>query len=272
MKTECSCGFIQIGHMVKFLQHFWEVATMRLAVLGDIHGNIRAFEAVLNDAKASKVDQVIFLGDLVVMGLDPQLCYDLLMEQKPLVMIKGNTDSSLDNVKAFPVKNEHDAQILKLLKYTSIRMHQKAKEKLCNLPSVERLDIGGISLICCHGTPYDEDEGIAKDIPFSPALSKRLAEEKVELILSAHTHIPADFQRDGIRFINPGAVGYSFDGDVRPSYALVDIEDSHIRCIHRRVDYDINRYIMEVEHALEGFQLFGRLLYSLKHGKQMKIK
>ena len=65
---------------------------MRLAVLGDIHGNIRAFEAVLNDAKASKADQVIFLGDLVVMGLDPQLCFDLLMEQNPLVMIKGNTD------------------------------------------------------------------------------------------------------------------------------------------------------------------------------------
>lgn len=64
------------------------------------------------------------------MGLDPQLCFDLLMEQKPLVMIKGNTDSYLENIKAFPVKSEHDAQILKLLKYTSIRMHQKAKEKL----------------------------------------------------------------------------------------------------------------------------------------------
>jgi putative phosphoesterase len=247
------------------------VAAVRLAVLGDIHGNIRAFEAVLNDAKASKVDQVIFLGDLVVMGLDPQLSFDLLMEQKPLVMIKGNTDVYLENLKAFPVKSEHDAQILKLLKYTSIRMHQKAKEKLSSLPSVERLEIEGVSLICCHGTPYDDNQGITKDTPFSPKLSKKLAEEKVDLIFSAHTHIPADFQRDGIRFINPGAVGYSFDGDVRPSYALVDIEDTSIRCIHRRVDYDIHRYIMEVEHALEGFPLFDRLHYPLEHGKQLKV-
>lgn len=245
---------------------------MKLAVLGDIHGNIRAFEAIIADAKASKADQYIFLGDLVVMGLDPQLCFDFLMEQNPLVMIKGNTDTYLENIKAFPVQNEHDAQILKLLKYTSLRMNQKAKETLSGLPEVQRLELEGISLLCCHGTPYDDTEGISRDEPFSPALSKRLAEEKVDLILSAHTHIPTDFQRDGIRFINPGAIGYSFDGDVRSSYALVDIEDSQIRCVHRRVEYDIKRYIKEVEHALEGFPLFDRLLYSLEHGKQLKIQ
>ncbi len=243
---------------------------MRLAVLSDIHGNIRALEAVLADAKASKADQFVFLGDLVVMGLDPQLCFDLLMEQKPIVLIKGNTDSYLENIKAFPVKNPHDAQILKLLKYTSIRMHKKAKEQLSNLPSVDRHEIEEVSILSCHGTPYDDTEGIAKDKPFSPALSKKLAEEKVELILHAHTHTPSDFHRDGIRFINPGAVGYSFDGDVRASYALVDVENGQIRCTHRRVDYDINRYIMEVEHALEGFPLFDRLLYALEHGRQLK--
>jgi len=46
---------------------------MKCAVLSDIHGNLRAFEAVLADAKASGADYVIFLGDLVFMGLDPQM-------------------------------------------------------------------------------------------------------------------------------------------------------------------------------------------------------
>jgi len=243
---------------------------MRLAVLSDIHGNIRALEAVLTDAKASKADQIVFLGDLVVLGLDPQLCFDLLMEQNPLVVLKGNTDTYLENIKAFPVKNEKDQQILKLLKYTSIRMHQQSKEVLAALPSVERHEIENVSVLFCHGTPYDDSEGIYSNQPFSPQLSKQLAEENVDLIFSAHTHIPADFVRDGIRFINPGAVGYSYDGDIHASYALVEIEDSNIRCVHRRIEYDVKRYAMEVEHALEGFPLFDKLLYPLENGRKLQ--
>ena len=84
---------------------------MKCAVLSDIHGNLRAFEAVLADAKASGADSIIFLGDLIFMGLDPQLCYDLLMEQKPIVAIKGNTDEFLEHITELKGTSSKDEQI-----------------------------------------------------------------------------------------------------------------------------------------------------------------
>ena len=240
---------------------------MKCAVLGDIHGNLRAFEAVLTDAKASGIDSIIFLGDLVFMGLDPQPCFDLLMEQKPFVVIKGNTDGNLEKISELTGKSYSDERMIKLIKYADIRMQAQAKKQLASFPTSKRVELEGFSLLCCHGTPYSNDEGLYQNQPFSPSLAKQLADEQVDIVLSAHTHIPADFQRDGIRFINPGAVGYSFDGDVRASYALLGLSDGTVNCKIRRVEYDVKRYLMEVEHATEGFRLLERLQYTLTYGR-----
>ncbi len=240
---------------------------MRVAVLGDVHGNFRALESVLADIKSCDVDQVIFLGDLVYNGLDPQLCYDLLMDRKPLVTIKGNTDAYLERIATFKVNNTADEQLLKLYKYTSIRMYDKAKEAVAAFKDREYLDLDGVSILACHGSPYANDEALYEKKPFAPLLAKNIANEKADVILCAHTHIPADFNREGIRFINPGAVGYSFDGDTRPSWALLTIEKGVMGIKFRRVEYDINRYKMEVEHAIQSFPLFEALLYSLEHAK-----
>ena len=242
---------------------------MKIAVFGDIHGNLRAFEAVLADVKASGAQHTIFLGDLVFMGLDPQLCFDLLMKQNPMICIKGNTDKNLEEVSTFEPQTEYEELLLKHIKYCDLRMFPKAKKQLALFSDFKRIELEDVSTLCCHGTPYSDKEGIFKNEPFSPSLSKKLAQEQVDLILSAHTHIPADFIRDGIRFINPGAVGYSFDGDVRASYALLTIEGATVRCTHRRIEYDIKRYMMEVEHATEGFPLFSLLLSALEKGRQL---
>ena len=245
---------------------------MKIAVMGDIHGNVRALEAVLADVKTSGAQHIIFLGDLVFMGLDPQLCFDLIVSMKPLVCLKGNTDRNLEELATFVPQSEHDELMLKHIKYTDLRMYPKSKKQLADFPSSKRVEIENVSILCCHGTPYSDKEGIFKSEPFSPSLSKKLYQEQVDLVLSAHTHVPADFVRDGIRFINPGAVGYSFDGDVRASYALLTIEGSQVRCSHRRIEYDIKRYMMEVEHATEGFPLFTLLLSSLESGRQISYR
>lgn len=242
---------------------------MRVAVLGDIHGNLRALEAVLSDVKISDVDQFIFLGDLVYNGLDPQLCFDLLMETKPLVCIKGNSDEYLEQIPSFTVKNKEDEQLLKLYKYSAIRLRDGAKAAVAAFKESERLDLEGISFLACHGSPYSNTECLLERKPFAPLLSKRLATEKVDVVLSAHTHVPADFSREGIRFINPGAVGYSFDGDTRPSWALLTLDKGVMNVKIKRVEYEINRYKMEVEHAIQSFPLFKGLLYALDHGRML---
>ena len=240
---------------------------MKLAVLADIHGNLRALEAVLTDASQAGAEDIVFLGDLVYNGLDPQMCFDLLMKYKPIVTIKGNTDEYLEKISDFVVKNDDDAHLLKHYKYTSIRMGKKARETIAAFDLVKKFEICDVSILACHGTPTSIKDGLYENDPETEVLVKEMKEEEINLVLSAHTHIPSDFTKDGVRFVNPGAVGFGLDGDTRPSYAIIECIDGKVRVQFRRVEYDTRKYIQEVEHALEGFPLFKLLHHALEKGK-----
>lgn len=241
---------------------------MRVAVFGDIHGNLRALEAVLADARAHDIDHYIFLGDLIYNGLDPQLCFDRLMQIQPLITIKGNSDWYIEQIPTFTPRTAEEKQLLKFYKYTSIRMGKQSREKVATFSSAERVELGGVSFLACHGSPYDDTEGLYADRPFAPLLSKKLSLEQVDVVLSAHTHIPADFHREGLRFINPGAVGYSFDKDTRASWAMLTLNEGVMNVKFRKVEYDIKRYAEEVAHALQSFPLFAGLLHALQNATQ----
>ena len=115
---------------------------MKLAVLSDVHGNFRALEAVLLDAKALGVDHILFLGDLIFMGLDPQPCFDLLTANKPLVTIKGNTDSNIEGIKATNPTSDEEKAWRKFVRYTDIRLKPEAKSVIKGWPIVQRGEIG----------------------------------------------------------------------------------------------------------------------------------
>ncbi|MDY0289780.1 MAG: metallophosphoesterase family protein [Sphaerochaeta sp.] len=239
---------------------------MKLAVLSDVHGNYRALEAVLLDAKGLGVDHILFLGDLVFMGLDPQPCFDLLMANKPLVIIKGNTDAKIEGIKATNPVDVEEKLWRKFVRYTDIRLKPESKAIIKAWPIVQRGEIGNDPFIFCHGSPYSFDEAIRKDMETSSELYKKLMQEDASVILCGHTHKPADFTLGDKRIINPGAVGYSFDQDVRASYAFMDIHSNKINVTIRRIEYDRELYINEVRHASHSFKHFSSVLYALEHG------
>ena len=240
---------------------------MKLAVLSDVHGNFRALEAVLADAKSLGVDHILFLGDLVFMGLDPQPCFDLLMAHKPLVTIKGNTESNIEDIQAIAPKDEQEKLWRKFVRYTDIRMNKESKAIMKTWPIVQRGEIGNDPFIFCHGSPYSFDEAITEDIDPESELYAKLMAEDASVILCGHTHIPADFMLGDKRIINPGAVGYSFDGDPRASYVFLDIHSNKVNATIRRLDYDREIYMSEVSHASHSFKAFSSVLYTLEHAK-----
>lgn len=64
------------------------------AIISDIHANLEALEAVLNDIEALAVDDVICLGDIVGYGPDPEACIDLVMDAARVTLL-GNHDHAL---------------------------------------------------------------------------------------------------------------------------------------------------------------------------------
>ena len=66
---------------------------MKIAVFSDVHANISALEAILNDIQSSNIDLYAFLGDLVINGPSPKQVFETIRKLNPGVWIKGNTDA-----------------------------------------------------------------------------------------------------------------------------------------------------------------------------------
>ena len=218
---------------------------MRVAVLADIHGNLRAIEAVQSDLRRRSPDVVLNLGDHVSGPLQAAATADLLMAES-YVNIRGNHDRQLLD-RAPEAMGPSD-------RAASAQLESRHKIWLAGLPPTQ-ITVFGIFL--CHGTPRDDLEYFLEDVNgcevhlATPAqVRQRLAPVKTGLVLCGHTHIPRIAQVDDVRIINPGSVGLPAYDDTRPSlhyvetgspharYAMIDREGDNWRVEFIAVEYD----------------------------------
>ncbi|PKL12721.1 MAG: hypothetical protein CVV52_08930 [Spirochaetae bacterium HGW-Spirochaetae-8] len=243
------------------------VDEIRIALISDIHGNLPAFESVVADMQREKVDSVAFLGDLVFLGLYPQECHDLLQSLNPMCCIKGNTDANVEELPFFNPTDEDGLRIKQFIEYASIRLGESAKTVLAERCVAQRIEIQSRSLMFCHGSPYSFKDQLEPGNPDFPTLSQRIANERFDTVCCGHIHLPMQFQLGSTLFFNPGAVGYSFDGDVRASYGILTLDES-VTCDIRRVDYAIERYTHEVRTQKPPFM--DMLLHLLQTGRPLR--
>ncbi|MGH2465571.1 MAG: metallophosphoesterase family protein [Candidatus Limnocylindrales bacterium] len=205
---------------------------MRVAVLSDIHANIRALDAIL--ARMGKVDAVWQLGDVVGYGPDPDAVVDRLRELKARG-VRGNHDLAATGDE---VIRDFNADARAAMEWTRRTIRPATLEWLAALPP--RLTIGDWSLV--HASPRDPtweyiltDEAAAANLAILPTIKG----------LFGHTHLPiAYLQSDGSpgdittltpdpgttlalgrgrALVNPGSVGQPRDGDPRASGLLLDV-------------------------------------------------
>jgi len=218
---------------------------MRYLVLSDIHANLAAFEAVLEDA--GEFDQIWCLGDVVGYGPDPNECIERLREF-PHLCVAGNHDwACIGKLDIFDFN--FDAQ--QACRWTHERLTAASREYLENLPTV--IVQGEFTLV--HGSPRHP----VWEYVLSPLIARvNFAHFETPFCLLGHTHAPVIFRLvaedvcepllpplnepfplgDQRLIINPGGVGQPRDGDPRASYALLDIEAMTME--FRRVEYPIH--------------------------------
>jgi putative phosphoesterase len=236
---------------------------MKIAFISDIHGNLPAFEAVVKDLRQEQVDSVIFLGDLVFYGLYPRQCYDLLLSLDPLCCIKGNTDANLEELASFVPVTEEEHLIHENMVYCAKRLSTEARTTIASWPIAKRLTFGNETIIACHGSPYHFKDHLALESSQLGELTPQIEQEKVSHIFCGHTHIPQIFQLGKTQIVNVGAIGYSFDRDIRASYCLATIEKGMWTNEIKRVEYPMQEYAEKILAS----PLFGyKLWYILKNG------
>ena len=217
---------------------------MRYALLADIHSNLAAFEAVLQDIETKGgVDEIWCLGDVVGYGPDPSACIALLNRYRH-VCVAGNHDwAAIGKIATSDFNTDAVAACL----WTESQLSPDDVEYLSGLKLVETR--GEFTIV--HGSPRDP---LCEYIYSAATAGDNLRHFDTKYCLVGHSHVPGLFELAGPAWfraslpedmplgddrciINPGSVGQPRDGDPRASYAIYD-DDEQAIC-HRRVPYDI---------------------------------
>lgn len=206
---------------------------MKVALLSDIHSNLPALEAVL-DEMPDDVDELVCLGDIVGYGPWPSECVHLIQEYCNTV-IQGNHDREAPDPEGY-TNNE---MAMAGLRY--------AKSELINANLVflqsrpRKTDFLDGEVLLVHDHPEDVDRYVTpRDFPrVRPYL------DDYKACFLGHTHIQHEAVIDDRLILNPGSVGQPRDGDSRAAYAIVDTEDWSTDL--RRVEYDIKKVQRKVE-------------------------
>ena len=215
---------------------------MRYGVVADIHGNLPAFEAVIDAMPA--VDQWLCAGDIV--GYNPWPA-DCLAQVRDLnaATVMGNHDRAVASDTGFRFNSMAAAGVT----YARDELNEDALTWLDSLPNRRTIDGGDILLV--HGHPENPDRYTYPD-EFSPAM----LENNARVTITGHTHVQGVREFEEGVVMNPGSVGQPRDGDPAAAFAVLDIGDgddasgiSEITVETHRVSYDIDRVIDAVEDA-----------------------
>ena len=202
----------------------------KIAVLADVHGNLHALKAVIDDANQRGITIFLNAGDLTGFGVFPNEVIRLLTLKKTVSVI-GNFDLEVLN------KHKTGNSAKKLaLKYTQNELSKPCEEYLGSLPRKITFELADKKLLMVHGSPSAIDEHVYHDTP-----TKRLRElakiADADIIIVGHSHEQFLTEIDKVSFVNPGSVGRPYDGNPQAAYAIASLNPFSVEFL--RIDYSI---------------------------------
>jgi putative phosphoesterase len=205
----------------------------RLAVFGDVHGNVRALDAVLAAIADAGIDDGACTGDLVMRGDEPEACVTRLRDSGwPCVM--GNTDLKVSQ-RPDPDPEHRKADTVGSRAWTLNRLSPTSLAYLGSLPMTVRLTLKSKTVVLMHAGP--DDPRAALDAHSSERDLARLVAKlgTPDCIVNGHTHEPLIRNVGGCLFVNPGSVGEARKGDRRPRWAWIEARRSGLTAHLERV-------------------------------------
>ncbi len=246
---------------------------MRIALIGDVHANLHALEAVLLHATDHGIKTIWNVGDFVGYGAFPEEVINLLRRLKAVSII-GNYDQKALKVKVKQAKWSKDKVPEKWLafQWAYQQLSASSRKYLKELPEQKRLRVKGWKVLLVHGSPASINEHLTPDTPEERL--RQLAEmATADVIICGHSHQPFARWVGNVLFINTGSVGRPDDGDPRATYAILKIKRKMVEVIYYRVEYDVARAANAIRanqlpEAFAQMLLQGRSLDEVKAEKE----
>lgn len=216
---------------------------MKIAVISDIHGNLEALKAVMDDIEKENCEKIFVLGDYAMAGPEPSLVIDWFFKKQldpNFKMIQGNTDLMLADYDEELYENlKNKAPIMaEALKDDAQNLNPIQKDFLKNLPIQIEVEEGGVRFLLVHGSPRRNNEDILPDTPLKE-VENMLENVTANVVLCGHTHLPCGFQTSKKQtVVNVGSVGRPFTENPKSCYLKITVENGKCVFEHKFVDYD----------------------------------
>jgi putative phosphoesterase len=219
---------------------------MKIAVISDVHGNLPALRAVLRHSRRRGAREFWDLGDITGYSPFPEECVRLLQKTIRFSVI-GNYDEKVISPRKIKKIRSSSKDPDKIFSFVWSHEHLSVRSRkyLKNLPFARRCVIDGQRFFLTH---------------------KMSRKKNVGAVVSGHTHGFMDIMEEGVRYLNPGSVGRSFDGDWRASYAILDTAEAPFTFRNYRVPYDRRSLVSRMKK--EKFP--PRLIRSVTEGRSLE--
>jgi predicted phosphodiesterase len=206
---------------------------VRVAALYDIHANLPALEAVLEDVERVAADLGLVGGD-VAGGPFPKETIELLSELGGRArFVRGNGDRDL--VELYDGREPGEGEWGAADAWCAAALERAERDFLAGFEPTVTLDVDGLGpVLFCHGSPRSDMELLTVATPRS-RVGPALANVAARVVVCGHTHVPFERDVEGRRLVNAGSVGMPY-GETGAHWALLgpDVD-------LRRTDYDLER-------------------------------
>ncbi|MGC8584664.1 MAG: metallophosphoesterase family protein [Thermoplasmata archaeon] len=206
---------------------------MRILIISDIHSNYEALEEVLGE----KHDMIIFSGDAVDYGPDPDKVLERLMEINPKSVMGNHDAANAFNIDCRCSEEFHDLSIYTRNFYKN-KLNKNHIDYLANLPYFINFEIENYRFTVVHGSLEDYLYDYVRPNISEEALIEKFKFTESDFVIFGHTHLPFVRKIGKTTYINPGSLGQPRDFDNRMSYAILDLNDVKVEIRRKRYDFE----------------------------------
>lgn len=184
---------------------------MRIALISDIHGNLVALDATLQDIGAQNVAQVICLGDISFSGPQPHDCIARIRE-RGIPTVQGNCDDISVRLRTSAPEpaqgsSRWGAWVAEIDHWSAKSLTDDDAAYLSALPMTLSVPLGdGATLLCAHGSPQSFNHRLMPTTP-EDTLAAMVGPVSSTALAVGHTHYPMRRALGTLAIVNPGSVG-----------------------------------------------------------------
>jgi predicted phosphodiesterase len=216
----------------------------RVAALYDIHGNLPALEAVLDEVRGLDVDRVVVGGDVLPGPMLRECLARLTSLDVPVQWLKGNGEVAVLAMRTGGDTSRLPPQAVEAVKWSAEQLGEEDVRFIAEWPATQTVDVDGLGeVLFCHATPRNENEIFTRMTP-AELLVPVFSTVTAPIVVCGHTHMQFDRVVGPTRVVNAGSVGMPF-GEPGSYWLLLG---SGVEL--RRTDYDLEAAAAQIRGSV----------------------